>query len=317
MLLIALVSDVVFNNCAAEADYPNKPIRLVVPQPPGGGTDFVARLLGPKLSESLGQQVVIDNRSGAGGIVGTELVAKSVSDGYTLLMGYTGSLTINPSLHKQLPYRSVEDFDPISLAVASPFVLIVHPSVRAASVGDLIALAKARAAPLNYGSPGNGSLHHLAMEWFKSATGANFTHIPYKGSQSLNAVIAGEVSLAFNSVITSLPHVKSGRLKALAITSKARFRLLPDVPTVTESGVPDFEARNWFGVLAPRGTPKPVIARLSSLIAEHMTAVEMRERLLNYGAEAIGSTPAAFADLIAAELKRWGEVVKLSGAKLG
>ena len=311
------LAGITFINCAAAADYPNRPIRLVVPQPPGGGTDFVARLLAPKLGESLGQQVVVDNRSGAGGIIGTELVARAVPDGYTLILGYTGSLTINPSLHKQLPYRPVEDFDPISLAVASPFVLIVHSSVRVASVGELIALAKSKAAPLNYASPGNGSLHHLAMEWLKSATGANFTHVPYKGSQSMNAVIAGEVSLAFNSVITAMPHVKSGRLKALAITSKTRFRLLPDVPTVAESAVPDFEARNWFGVLAPRGTPKPVIERLSSLIAMHMNAAEMKERLLNDGADAVGSTPAAFANLIAAELKRWGEVVKLSGAKLG
>lgn len=302
---------------AGAAEYPTRPIRLVVPQPPGGGTDFVARLLAPKLSESLGQQVIVDNRAGAGGIVGTELVARSVPDGYTLVMGYTGSLTINPSLHQQLPYRPVEDFDPVSVAVASPFLLIVHPSVRAASVGDLVSLSRTGAKPLNYSSPGNGSLHHLAMEWLRYATGANFTHIPYKGSQSLNAVVSGEVSLAFNSIITSLPQVKSGRVKAIAITNKARFRSLPNVPTVAESGVPGFEARNWFGVLAPHGTPGPVVTRLSSLIAMHMSAQEMKERLDNEGAEAVGSTPAAFAALIAAELKRWSEVVKLSGAKPG
>ena len=297
--------------------YPSRPIRLVVPQPPGGGTDFVARLLAPKLSESLGQQVIVDNRAGAGGIVGTELVARSAPDGYTLVMGYTGSLTINPSLHPQLPYRPVEDFDPISVAVASPFVLVVHPSVRAATLVELLAFAKARTAPLNYASPGNGSLHHLAMEWLKSATGVNFTHIPYKGSQSLNAVIAGEVSLAFNSVITSMAHVRSGRIKALAITSRKRSRLLPEVPTVAETSVPDFEAVNWFGVLAPRGTPRPVIEKLSALVAAHINAADTRERVLSDGAEAVGSTPEAFANLIAVELKRWKEVVKLSGAKLG
>jgi len=313
-VILAIVAIALLQGTAA-ADYPARPIRLVVPQPPGGGTDYVARLLVPRLGESLGQQVIVDNRSGAGGIVGMELVARSVPDGYTLVMGYTGSLTINPSLHERLPYRPVEDFDPISVAVASPFLLIVHPSMRAASVGDLVAISKSAAAPLNYSSPGNGSLHNLAMEWLKSATGAKLAHIPYKGSQSLNAVVSGEVSLAFASIITSAAQVKSGRVKAIAITNKARFRSLPDVPTVAESGVPGFEARNWFGVLAPHGTPGPVVARLSSLVATHMHATEMKERLLNEGAEAIGSTPKAFAELIASELKRWKEVVKLSGAK--
>jgi len=312
---VLLASSVVFFNGAAAADYPTRPVRLVVPQPPGGGTDYVARLLVPRLGESLGQQVIVDNRAGAGGIVGMEVVARAVPDGYTLVMGYTGSLTINPNLHEHLPYRPVEDFEPISVAVASPFLLIVHPSMRIASVSDLIAISKAGPAPLNYGSPGNGSLHNLAMEWLKSTTGAKLAHIPYKGSQSLNAVVSGEVSLAFTSIITSTAQVKSGRVKAIAITNKTRFRSLPDVPTVAESGVPGFEARNWFGVLAPRGTPAPVIARLSSLVAMHMNATEMKERLLNEGAEAIGGTPKAFAELISSELKRWKEVVKLSGAK--
>jgi tripartite-type tricarboxylate transporter receptor subunit TctC len=187
--------------------------------------------------------------------------------------------------------------------------------MRANSLGDLVALSKSAPAPLNYASPGNGSLHNLAMEWIKAVTGARFSHIPYKGSQSLNAVVAGEVSLAFTSIITSAAQVKAGRVKALAITNKTRFRSLPDVPTVAESGVPGFEARNWFGMLAPHGTPARVTARLSSLVAAQMNSPEMKERLLGEGAEAIGSTPKAFADLIAAELKRWKEVIRISGAK--
>lgn len=314
---IPLLAAVFCASSAAAAAYPDRPIRFVVPQPPGGGTDFVARLLVPKLTENLKQQVIVDNRGGAGGIVGTEIVARSAPDGYTLLLGYTGSLTINPSLHRQLPYRPVEDFDPVSLAVASPFVLLVHPSVRAGTVRELVALAKATPALLNYGSPGNGSLHHLAMEWLASATGMRLTHVPYKGSQQLVALAAGEVSVGFVSVITSMPHVRSGRLRALAVTSRGRSRLLPDIPTVAEAAVPDFEARNWFGVLAPRGTPVPIIERLSALIAAHMNAPETKERLQGDGAESIGSTPEAFSRLIAAELKRWKEVVKLSGAKPG
>ena len=314
-LLVALTFAAPFT-IADAADYPSKPIRLVVPQPPGGGTDFVARMLAQKLSERLGQQVIVDNRSGAGGIVGTEMVAKSPSDGYTLLLGYTGALTINPNLHQQLPYRPLEDFDPISLAVASPFLLTVHPSLRVSTVAELITLAKTRSVPLNYSSPGNGSLHHLAMEWFKSATGVNFVHVPYKGSLSFNAVMSGEVSLTFISVVSGLPQVKARRVIALAVTSKNRSRAIPELPTVAEAGVAGFEATNWFGVLAPHLTPKPIIARLSTLIAAQTAAPDVRERLLSDGAEPVGSTPEEFAALIKTELKRWGEIVKRSGAKV-
>ncbi len=301
---------------ACAADYPVKPVRLVVPQPPGGGADIVARMIAQKLGAGLKQEVVVDNRGGAGGIVGTELVAHTPPDGYTLLLGYTGSLTINPNVYKKLPYRPLEDFDTISLAVASPFLMVVNPSLHVTTVGELLAAAKKRQAPLNYGSPGNGSLHQLAMEWFKSATGANLTHVPYKGSQSITAVIAGEVALTFASVVSTLPHVKSGRVTAIAITSKERLRLLPDLPTVAESGVAGFEATNWFGVLAPHGTPRVVIGTLNSLIVSGMKSAESKERFANDGAIPIGSTPEEFTALIKAELARWGEIVKLSGAKV-
>jgi tripartite-type tricarboxylate transporter receptor subunit TctC len=296
--------------------YPTKPVRLIVPQPPGGGADIVARLIAQKLGEQLGQQVVVDNRAGAGGIVGTELVARAQPDGYTLLTGITGSLTINPNLYKNLPYRPVEDFEPISLAVMSPYLLAVHASVSANTVAELIALAKSKAAPLTYSTPGNGSLAHLAMEWFRTATGTQFTHVPYKGSAAFGAVVAGEIQVTLVSVVSGMPQIKSGRVKALAITSRNRSRAIPELPTVAEAGVVGFEATNWFGVVAPRATPQPVIMRLYKLIAAFARNAELRDRLLRDGAEAIGGTPQEFTELIKAELKRWGDVVKLSGARI-
>ena len=318
LMLMVLASMACTPTHAAESGpvYPTKPVRFIVPQPPGGALDIVARLLAHKLGESLGQNIIIDNRSGAGGVVGTEVASKAPPDGYTLLLGTTGILAINPTIYKKLPYRPLLDLDPISLLAASPFLMVVHPSLDVASVAELVAAAKKRPAGLTYSTPGNGTLHHLSMEWFKSSTGANLVHVPYKGAQAFNAVIAGEVSLAFGSVVAMLPHVKSGRVKAIAITSKGRSRLLPDLPTVAESGVPRFEATNWFGVLAPRGTPPQIISRLGSLIAASMSAPEMKERLSADGADPIGSTPEAFANLIKAELARWAQVVKTSGAKV-
>jgi tripartite-type tricarboxylate transporter receptor subunit TctC len=314
--ILLLSAAMLFPDSACAADYPGKPIRLVVPQPPGGGADIIARMLAQKLGASLKREIVVDNRGGAGGIVGTELVAHTPADGYTLLLGYTGSLTINPNIYQQLPYRPLEDFDPVSLAAASPLVIVAHPSLHVASVAELVALAKKREPQLTYGSPGNGSLHHLSMEWLKSALGVNFTHVPYKGSQSINAAIAGEVSFTLVSVVGVLPHVKSGRLVAIAITSKDRSRLLPELPTVAESGVPGFEARNWFGILAPHGTPRAIVDMLSSSIAGNMKSAELRERLTNDGAEPIGSTPEEFTALIRTELARWARVIKISGAKV-
>ncbi len=313
---IAPAAWLLFCSVASGADYPARPVRLIVPQPPGGGADIVARMLAQKLGEGLKQQVVVDNRAGAGGIVGTELAAKSAADGYTLLLGITGSLTINPILHKRLPYHPVEDFEPISLAVVSPFLLAVHSSLNAATVAELIAAAKARPAALNYSTPGNGSLAHLAMEWFKSAAGINLTHVPYKGSQAFSAVIAGEVPMTLVSVVSSMPQIHAGRVRALAITGKTRSRALPGVPTIAESGVPGFEANNWFGLLAPRGTPAPIIARLHGLVAASAQSADVKERMLRDGADAVGGTPQEFARLIRSELTRWGEIVKLSGARI-
>jgi tripartite-type tricarboxylate transporter receptor subunit TctC len=303
-------------NIAFAQNYPTKPVRLIVPQPPGGGADIVARLIAQKLGEDLHQQVVVDNRAGAGGIVGTEMVARAQPDGYTLLIGITGSLTINPNLHKNLPYKPVEDFDPISLAVISPFLLVVHSAVSANTLAELIALAKSKAGPLNYSTPGNGSLAHLSMEWFRSATGTQFTHVPYKGSAAFGAVLAGEVPVTLVSVVSGMSQIKSGRIKALAITGKTRSRAMPDLPTVAEAGVPGFEASNWFGVLAPRGTPQAIIMQIHRALAASARSTEVKERLLRDGAEAVGGTPQEFAQLIKTELKRWSEVVKLSGARI-
>jgi tripartite-type tricarboxylate transporter receptor subunit TctC len=223
-------------------DYPVRPIRLIVPQPPGGGTDIVARLLAPKLTEELKEQVIVDNRSGAGGIVGSELAARAPAGGYTLLLGYTGNLTINPHLNRRLSYRPLQDFDPVSLGVESPFVLAVSRASGIDSVKDLVSKAAQPAAALSYASPGNGSLHHLAMEWLKSQTGARLTHIPYKGSQASIAVVSGEVAVAFVRILNALPHVKSGRMKAIAVTSSARSRALPELPTMDEAGVAGFRS---------------------------------------------------------------------------
>ena len=306
---------VVAAQSAAAQLYLTKPIRFVVPQPPGGGADIVGRIVAFKLQEALGPQVIVDNRSGAGGIVGTELVARAPADGYTLLLGYTGVLTINPSLHKHLPYRPLEDFVPISVAAASPLILAVSPALKINSIAELVTAAKTRMAPMTYGSPGNGSLHHLSTEWLKSATGISLTHVPYKGFNSFNAVIAGEVGMAFVSVVGGLPHAKAGRVKALAITSKTRAVFLPEVPPLADT-IPGFDATNWFGVLAPRGTPDGVVTKLAHVISKAMQADDVKQRFMKDGADAIGSTPAAFAELMRTETKRWVDVVRMSGVKI-
>jgi tripartite-type tricarboxylate transporter receptor subunit TctC len=302
---------------ASAADsYPSHPVRFIVAQPPGGGTDVTARMRAPNLAEKLGQQVVVDNRGGAGGIVGTETAARSAPDGYTLLLGYTGALSINPSLYPKLPYDPVRDFDTVSLAISSPYVLFANPKVPVSTVADIIALAKAKPGTLAFASAGNGSLAHLALEWFKLETGTNIIHVPYKGGQSLTAVLSGEVQLTFGSVVAWLPQVKAGRLKAIAVTSKARSKALPSLPTVAESGVPGFEAINWFGVVVPHGTPKPVIERLNGIIVAQIKLPAMSAKLAEDGTDAVASTPEAFSSLIRAEIKRWAAVVKQSGAKV-
>ncbi len=295
------------------AEYPVRPIRFIVPQPPGGGTDVVARQLAPRLTDTLKQQVVVENRAGAAGIVGTELAAKAPADGYAILLAYTGSFAINPHLYKNLPYRPLEDFACVSLAAASPLMLAVHPSLGVSSVPELIAAAKARPTPLAYGTPGTGSLHHLAMEWIRTSAGIQMVNVPYKGSLSFNAVVAGEVSAAFVSVLSALPIVRSGRVRAIGVTSRERLDVLPDVPTIAESGIPGFAAENWFGVAVPRRTPEAIVRRLNEIIAAYVKSPEVKERFEKTGARAIGSSPQEFEQLVRSEFKRWGEVVSKAG----
>ena len=297
--------------------YPSKPIRIVVPFPAGGTTDLIARAAAQKLTESLGQPVVVDNRPGAGGNIGAELVAKSAPDGYTLLMGTVGTHAINASLYPKMPYDHVRDFAPIILIAGVPNVLVVNLSLPVNSVQELIAYGKANPGKLNFASSGNGTSIHLSAELFKTMTGVQMAHIPYKGSApAIQDLAGGQVQLMFDNLPSALPLIKAGRLKALAVTSKTRAAVLPDVPTVAESGLPGFEASSWFGLLASAGTPQPVIAKVNAEIAKWLATPEAREKLTTQGANVAGGTPEDFARHIAAETAKWQKVVKDSGAKI-
>ena len=297
--------------------YPAKPIRLVVPFPAGGTTDILARAVGQKLTEAWGQPVVVDNRPGAGGNIGAELVAKAASDGYTLLMGTVGTHAINASLYAKMPYDHIKDFAPVILVAGVPNVLVVNPAVPVNSVQELIAYAKANPGRLNFASSGSGTSIHLSGELFKVMAGVQMTHIPYKGSApALQDLIGGQVQLMFDNLPSALPQIKGGKLRALAVTSATRAAALPDVPTVAEAGLPGFEASSWFGVLAPAGTPVAIIARLNAEIANWLASPEAREKLASQGANAAGGSPEDFAKHIAAETAKWQKVVKESGAKV-
>jgi len=297
--------------------YPTKPIRIVVPFPAGGATDILARAAAQRLTEAWGQSVVVDNRPGAGGNIGAELVAKSAPDGYTLLMGTVGTHAINASLYAKMPYDHVKDFAPVILVAGVPNVLVVNPAVPANSVQELIAYAKANPGKLNFASSGAGTSIHLSGELFKVMAGVQMTHVPYKGSApALQDLIGGQVQLMFDNLPPSLPQIKAGKLRALGVTSATRAPALPDTPTIAESGLTGFEASSWFGLLAPAGTPPAVIARLNGEIATWLGTPEAKEKLLALGANAAGGTPEDFAKHIAAETAKWAKVVKESGAKV-
>ena len=299
------------------AAYPGKPVRLIVTFPPGGGADMIARAVGQKLFESWGQQVVVDNRGGAGGIIGTEIAARSAPDGYTLLIGASSGLVINPLLRTNLPYDPVRDFMPVSLLIVNPTLLVVNSSVPANSVKELIALAKAKPGQLNYASVGQGSPIHLAMELFKSMTGTNFVHVPYKGAgPAVTDLLAGQVQLMFNSMPSVLPHVKTGRLRGLAVGSAQRFRTVPDIPTVAEAGVPGFEAMTWFGMFAPAGTPKYIINKLNTQIVRILADPEMAHYLVIQGSEARSSTPEELAKYMRVESERAKKAIKSAAIRI-
>ena len=301
----------------AQGTYPTKPIRIVVPFPAGGTADILARAAAQRLAETLGQPAVVDNRPGAGGNIGAELVAKAPPDGYTLLMGTVGTHAINASLYSKMPYDHVRDFAPIILVAGVPNVLVVHPSVPAGSVKELIAYAKANPGKLNFASSGSGTSIHLAGELFKTMAGVQMAHVPYKGSApAVTDLLGGQVQLMFDNLPSALPHIKAGKLKALAVTSATRAAALPDVPTVAESGLAGFDATSWFGLLAPAGTPEPIIARLNSEVAKWLATAEAKEKMAGLGANTAGHSTDEFVRHIAAETSKWAKVVKESGAKV-
>jgi len=314
--LLAAIALVATAPAAAQvASYPTKPVRLVVPFPAGGTTDLLARAVAQKLSETWGQQIIVDNRPGAGGNIGSELVAKAPPDGYTLLMGTVGTHAINPSLYAKMPYNHIKDFTPVILVAGVPNVLVVNPSLPVNSVQELIAYGKANPNKLNFASSGNGTSIHLSGELFRTMTGVQMTHVPYKGSSpALTDLIGGQVQLMFDNLPSSLQFIKAGKLRALAVTSLARSQALPDVPTLAESGLPGFEASSWFGVLAPAGTPADIVAKLNGAVAAWLASPAAKEQLAAQGAIPAGGSPDAFVKHIADESAKWAKVVKASGA---
>jgi tripartite-type tricarboxylate transporter receptor subunit TctC len=300
----------------AATTYPSKPIRLVVPFTPGGSTDILARAVAQELTKAWGQAVIVDNVPGAGGAIGAEKVAKAAPDGYTLLMGHIGTLAVNPSLYPTLPYDPITSFAPVAWVARVPNVLVVHPSVKAHNVKELVALAKASPGRLNYGSGGNGSAANLATEYFKLQTGTSILHIPYRGTApAVTDLLGGQIQLLFTGAPAVLGQVKNGQLRALAVSSPTRLAALPDLPTVAESGYTGFEADQWYGVVAPAGTPAGVVAKINAQINQALSAPDMKTRLNNEGAIATPATPEAFGQLIARELARWKPVIQSGRVK--
>ena len=295
----------------AQSAWPNKPVRLVVPFTPGGSSDILGRAIGQKLTESLGQPVVVDNVPGAGGSLGAERVAKSAADGYTLLMGHIGNLAVAPAMYPKLPYDPVKSFVPVAWVANVPNILVVHPSVPAKTLKELLAYAKANPGKLNYASGGNGSAAQLATEYLKMRTQTFMVHVPYRGTApAVNDLIAGQTNLLFSGAPAVLPFIKSGQLRALAVSSQKRLDSLPEVPTVAESGYAGFEADQWYGVVAPAGTPADIVRKLNTHINQALASPELKARLQSEGAIAVPTTPEAYGALIQREITRWLPVVK-------
>lgn len=312
-LAVALV----FTAASAYAQgYPTKPVRFIVPFAPGGGTDTLTRILAQKLTETMGQPVIVDNRPGAGGTIGTDIVAKASPDGYTLAM-VISSHAINPSLYSKLPYDTTRDFAPVILVDVSPRIMVVHPSIAAATLKDFIAAAKAKPGQINYASGGNGTSGHLAGELFKSMAGVNLVHVPYKGGGPLLLdLIAGQVQMTFGSPPTTLPQIKAGKLRALALTSAKRSPMAPELPTMQEAGLLGYQAGEWNGVLAPAATPKHLVNRLNEEISKTLALPEVRANLLKQGIEPVGGTPEQFAAHLRAEIAKFARVVKDAGIRI-
>ena len=305
--------------CAAKAfgqDYPIKPVRLIIPFAPGGSNDILGRMIGTKLAEAMGQQVVIDNRAGAGGSIGVEQAAKSAPDGYTLVIGHIGTLAVNPTLYKKLPYDPIKDLQTISMLAKVANIMVVHPSLPAKSVRELIALAKAKPGMLVYGSGGNGGAGHLATEYFKLMAKIDIEHIPYKGTApAIIDLLAGQTQLVFGGIPGIGGHIRNGRLRALGVSTSKRLTIFPEVPTVAEAGVPGYEATQWYGVLAPAGTPNWVVARLNREIVHTLQNPQIQQRLADDGSEPLASTPEEFTAFIKSETARWAPVIKAAGIR--
>ena len=313
-ILLVVLSGIALSAPVAAQTYPQKPVRFIIPLAPGGSVDIAARLLAQELSVTLGQQVTADNRAGGGGNIGAELAARAAPDGYTIVMGSSSNFGVNPSLYRNLPFDPIKDFEPVSLVSLAPNTLVVHPSIPARNVKELVALAKARPGSLNFASSGTGGSPHLAGELFKMVTETNVTHIAYKGTgQAMNDMLSGQVQMSFGTALALLPQIKAGKLRALAVTVRKRVSALPDVPTMAESGYPGIETTAWNGVLAPAETPGAIISRLNGDIARILSTPDMRQRFEAQGAEATPSSPAEFGQFIHDEIEKWGKVVKAAG----
>ena len=300
---------------AADA-FPTRPLRMIIPFPPGGGTDIMGRIVAQRLAEGLGMQVVVDNRGGAGGLIGTELTTRASPDGHTLMIGSVSTICINPSLHKHITFDPGKDLAPISLVASTPSMLVVGAAVPVKTVKDLIALAKSKPGQLSYATPGSGSSSHLGTELFKDAAGVDILHVPYKGTgPAITDVASGQVTMFISNIPSVLPMLNAGRLRGLAVTSLQRTALRPDLPTVAESGIPGFEVIVWYGVLGPAGMARPVLMRLNQEVRKLSTLQDVKDRLASQGAEVITSTPEEFAARIRADRAKWEKIVKLSGAK--
>ena len=300
----------------SQAGYPSKPVRWIVPWPPGGGADVLTRLLSPKLGEALGQQIIVDNRGGAAGNIGAEVAAKSPPDGYTIVFAYSGTHSVNPSIYAKMPFKE-SDFAPIIWLSSVPQVLVVHPSLPVKTVKDLIALDKARPGQLSYGSSGSGAINHLTGELFNNLTGTRLVHVPYKGGgPAAIALLSGEIGLIFGEPATVVQHVKAGKLRAVAVTSGRRSLFLPDLPTVIESGVAGYEVTSWNGVLAPAATPPEIIKRLNTELNRIIVAPDMSKRMIEFGFEPVGGAPEKFGEHIRAETAKWAPVLKRAGVRV-
>lgn len=317
LLAAALPLALAMGPAAAQQDYPNKPIRLIVPFTPGGVTDTGARVVADKLGARLGQSVVVDNRPGASGNIGTQMVATAAPDGYTLLLGFDGTLVINPHVYAKVPFDTLKDFVPVSKIGDAVLIIVVHPSVPAKTLSELVAYSKTNPGGVSYGSAGTGSTPHLAGELLKARTGANFVHVPYKGGgQSMTDLVGGSLPMLYTAVAGAYPFVQKGQIRPIAVSSAQRLASLPEVPTVAESGVPGFESSSWIGILAPAKTPQPIVERLQRELHAVVQSPEVRERLASLGISALGNTPAEFGQQIRADLAKYDQIVKAAKVRV-